>query len=94
MPRFYVSPDRWTPENLTLSKDESHHALNVLRLSEGDKVVAFDGRGSEISTMIAAAEKNAVALTPAPVQKSQPLKTRIALGQAVPKGKNMDLIIE
>lgn len=94
MPRFYIPPENWTPESLTLSREESHHALNVLRLAEGDRVVAFDGRGAEVSTTIAGADKGAVRLVPAAVQKSPPLRARIALGQAVPKGKNMDLIIE
>ena len=94
MHRFYIPAERWNSEALVLSEAESHHCLTVLRLGEGDKVVAFDGRGSELSTSIESAAKGAVRLAPGPVQKSPELRARIALGQAVPKGKNMDLIIE
>ena len=94
MHRFYISPEAWNPEDLTLGESESHHCLNVLRLEEGDKVIAFDGRGSEVNTTIATAAKGAVKLAPAPAQKSEEIGARIALAQAVPKGKNMDLIIE
>ncbi|MFP6873781.1 MAG: 16S rRNA (uracil(1498)-N(3))-methyltransferase [Verrucomicrobiales bacterium] len=94
MHRFYIPPESWTPENLTLPEAESHHCLNVLRLSKGDRITAFNGRGSEMTTTIAKAEKGAVGLTNCPPQKTPELSARITLCQAVPKGKNMDLIIE
>ncbi len=94
MHRFYIPPESWTSENLTLPETESHHCLNVLRLSKGDRITAFNGRGSEIMTTIAKAEKGAVMLTNSPPQKTPELTARIILCQAVPKGKNMDLIIE
>ena len=94
MHRFYIPPESWTPENLTLPETESHHCLNVLRLSKGDRITAFNGRGSEITTTISSAEKGAVRLTSCPPQKTPELSAHITLCQAVPKGKNMDLIIE
>ncbi len=94
MPRFYIPPEAWDPEALTLSEAESHHCLNVLRLGRGDRVTAFDGRGSEVATTIADDARGAVRLAPAPAVRSPEIAARIALGQAVPKGKNMDLIIE
>ncbi len=94
MPRFYIPAADWNPESPVLSEAESHHCLNVLRLGEGDKVTAFDGRGAEISTTIIAAERGAVRLAPARPSRSPELGAQIAIAQAVPKGKNMDLIIE
>ena len=72
MHRFYITPETWNPEDLTLGESESHHCLNVLRLEEGDKVIAFDGRGSEVNTSIATAAKGAVKLAPAPAQPPRP----------------------
>lgn len=94
MARFYIAPDDWNPDQLVLSEAESHHALNVLRLEQGAKVTVFDGRGSEINTSITVAKKGAVELASGPAQRSAELGAKIALAQAVPKGKNMDLIIE
>ena len=94
MHRFYIPPETWTPEELILPEAESHHCLNVLRLGEGDRVTAFNGRGLEINTSIAEAKKGAVRLDSAPPQKTPALQAHLTLCQAVPKGKNMDLIIE
>ena len=48
MPRFYINPEFWDPNNLILCEAESHHCLNVLRLKEGDKITAFNGQGGEV----------------------------------------------
>lgn len=45
LPRFHV-PALSSPGSLaTLDADESRHALTVLRLRPGDRVILFDGRG-------------------------------------------------
>ena len=94
MPRFYIRPEFWDPKNLILCESESHHCLNVLRLKEGDEVSAFNGQGQEVQTEIEIAKKGQVQLKEShPIQSSKS-KMQIALGQAIPKGKNMDLIIE
>ncbi|MEE3176169.1 MAG: RsmE family RNA methyltransferase, partial [Verrucomicrobiota bacterium] len=94
MPRFYIRPEFWDPNNLMLCEAESHHCLNVLRLKEGDKISAFNGQGEEVHTEIQIATKGQVQLKESKPVHSIKSKTQIVLGQAIPKGKNMDLIIE
>ncbi|CAN5229484.1 Lpg2936 family Dot/Icm T4SS effector methyltransferase [soil metagenome] len=95
MHRFYIPPASWDPDHLALDAEESHHCCHVLRCSEGDKVVAFNGAGVEATATIASvADAKAVKLAPISISKSPSLAVRIALAQAVPKGKNMDLIIQ
>lgn len=96
MHRFYIPPAAWNPDDLALDAGESHHALNVLRLKPGERVVAFDGRGREVTAEIdPESSKHAVRLRPrGPAGKTPPLPCRITLAQAVPKGKNMDFIVQ
>ena len=95
MHRFYIPPAAWHPDALTLDEGESHHALNVLRLQPGDKVVAFNGQGSEATALVATeSTKRAVHLKVVHRAKTPPLPCRITLAQAIPKGKNMDLIVQ
>jgi 16S rRNA (uracil1498-N3)-methyltransferase len=94
MHRFYIAPSAWNPENLRLDEAEAHHALNVLRLKSGDRVVAFDGRGQEATVEIGEGSKKSLALRVVHAAKTPPLPCRITLAQAIPKGKNMDLIIQ
>ena len=52
MHRFYISPENWNPDALTLSGSEAHHCRDVLRMTRGDKAVLFNGSGREITAEI------------------------------------------
>jgi 16S rRNA (uracil1498-N3)-methyltransferase len=94
MPRFYIAPAAWNTDRLTLDPSESHHCLDVLRMQVGDRATIFDGRGHEATVEIASAGKGRVDLKVLQHSKSPELGCELVLGQAIPKGKNMDLIIE
>ena len=92
MHRFYLAPNDWSSAELTGA--EAHHARAVLRLEAGDRVVVFDGRGREATAEISALEAGAVRLRVGPETITPPLRARLTLAQAIPKGKNMDLIVQ
>ena len=95
MHRFYIPPTAWNPDALHLDEAESHHALNVLRLTPGEKVVVFNGEGTEATAQIAAGStKRVIQLQTLHKAKTAPLPCRVTLAQAIPKGKNMDLIVQ
>jgi len=94
MPRFYVAPAAWNVDRLTLDSSESHHCVDVLRMKTGDRATVFDGRGHEATVEITSAARGRVDLRVLHHSKSPELACELVLGQAIPKGKNMDLIIE
>jgi 16S rRNA (uracil1498-N3)-methyltransferase len=92
MHRFYLAPNEWSSATLTAA--EAHHARSVLRLQSGHRVVLFDGRGREATAEITALDSAAVQLRILQETLSPPLRAHITLAQAIPKGKNMDLIVQ
>ena len=94
MHRFYLPPERVTEGELTLDERESHHAVNVLRLRQGEPVAVLDGRGNEYTCETTAADARATRLTVRQHSKTEPLPYRITLLQAMTKGKSMDFIIQ
>ena len=94
MHRFYISPEDWNKGALGLAGTEAHHARDVLRMRVGEKLVAFNGRGREITAEIVDLGKNEIGLRKLHEAETPPLQCRIVLGQAIPKGKNMDLIVQ
>jgi 16S rRNA (uracil1498-N3)-methyltransferase len=94
MHRFYIAPETWNIDALALDEAETHHAVDVLRMSPGDKAVVFNGRGAEATVEITAITRKAVTLRKVLQGKSAPIGCQITLAQAVPKGKNMDLIVQ
>src|SRR6266496_1684177 len=94
MHRLFISPENWNSGALTLDGSEAHHARDVLRMRVGEKLVLFDGSGHEITAEIVDLGVDKIGLRKLHEAETPPLQCRIVLGQAIPKGKNMDLIVQ
>ncbi|MSU20834.1 MAG: 16S rRNA (uracil(1498)-N(3))-methyltransferase [Pedosphaera sp.] len=94
MHRFYLTPEETKESMLTLTEREAHHALNVLRIREGERVVVLDGIGHEFLCEVRQANRQGVSLKVAQKQFNAPLSYELTLVQAITKGKTMDLIIQ
>lgn len=94
MHRFYISPENWNRDALALAGSEAHHARNVLRMKGGEKLVLFNGQGREITAEIVDLTGDEIRLRKLHEAETPPLRCRIVLAQAIPKGKNMELILQ
>jgi 16S rRNA (uracil1498-N3)-methyltransferase len=94
MHRFYISPENWHPDALALTGSDAHHSRDVLRMKRGEKLVLFNGCGREITAEIIDLGSSEIRLRKLHEAETPPLRCRIVLGQAVPKGKNMELIVQ
>jgi len=94
MHRFYIAPETWNSVAPILSGSEAHHAREVLRMKAGEKLVLFNGQGREITAEIVDLTGAEIRLRKLQEAETQPVQCRIVLGQAIPKGKNMELIVQ
>src|SRR5436853_1433734 len=94
MHRFYVSPENWDSRTLALRGSEAHHARDVLRIKAGEKLVLFNGQGRELTAEVIDPGGDEIRLRKLNEDETPPLQCRIVLGQAIPKGKNMELIVQ
>src|SRR5262249_46867517 len=94
MHRFYIAPENWNTDALVLRDSEVHHARDVLRLEPGERVVAFNGRGHEVTAEIKKLTSEEIQLRKLNEARVPPLRCQITLAQAIPKRKNMDLIVQ
>jgi 16S rRNA (uracil1498-N3)-methyltransferase len=92
MARFYLPPEAW--DNPVLSGDEARHLSQVLRMKPGDPLVVFDGRGRRASAEVVSVSRDRVPLNLGEILPSCALSPVITLAQAIPKGKNMDLVVQ
>ncbi|MFP3937702.1 MAG: RsmE family RNA methyltransferase [Phycisphaerae bacterium] len=80
--------------HVELPQDESHHALNVLRLEIGDEVELFDGTGTVAAGKIAKTTRNRAEIKLAEVRKEPRPGPAVHLAFAVPKSKRLDWLLE
>lgn len=92
MPRFLLSPDQWDQAELT--GDEAKHLAQVLRIKTGAEVTVFDGKGRRAQARVCDVSRNRVSLELGQITTSSPPLPAVTLAQAIPKGKNMELIVQ
>jgi 16S rRNA (uracil1498-N3)-methyltransferase len=101
MSRFFLPPAAW-PGDVTggrgreaaLAGDEARHLSQVLRLQAGAVITVFDGAGRRAEAEVLHVARERVALKLGAVMPQRPTLPVITLAQAIPKGKNMDLIVQ
>lgn len=93
MARFHLPPQAWQ-EDPALTGDEARHLSQVLRMKPGDLVVVFDGHGRRASAEVLSVSRDRVPLKLGEILPSRAPLPAITLAQAIPKGKNMDLIVQ
>ncbi len=94
MHRFYLPPDQCAGPRLTLTGREAHHALHVLRVRRGERVVVLDGAGAECLCEVGEPTQDGLALALIQKNCAAPLPYQLTLLQAVPKGRIMEAIIQ
>ena len=92
--RFLLDEPLVRPGEYTLGRQESHHAVNVLRLREDDAIVVFDGKGNYADAVIVDAGKNAVRVRVDGVVAEEHLPLMLTLATAIPKGKRWQTLVE
>ena len=94
MNRYYLQPDAWQEKHLNLTDQEAHHATRVMRVKAGDQLEIFDGKGRAAICSVQSAERNHVRCSIESESVIEPLRYPVTLCQAIPKGSNMELIVQ
>ena len=94
MHRFYLAAPKCLGPKLLLSGREAHHALHVLRLRRGARVEVLDGEGQVLSCEIAHPGRDRLELNVLERTSVAAPPYQITLGQAVPKGKLFEFIVQ
>jgi len=93
--RFYTGEQLRSDATLTLDEETSHYLLRVLRLRAGDRLILFNGDGSEYQALLAGTERNHATVTIG--ERNEPQREsdlRVILGQGIPRGDRMDLVLQ
>lgn len=92
MPRFHLPPADW--QAAVLTGDEAKHLTQVLRIKPGETVTVFDGNGRRAGAEVLTTSRDHVSLKLGEAVTPSAQLPAITLAQAIPKGKNMDLIVQ
>lgn len=95
MHRCYLPGADFSATQLVVEGEEAHHALRVMRLRTGDHCEVFDGCGHSARAVVTAAQGSSrMSLQVEEVLPPMPRIADLTLALAIPKGTNMDLIVQ
>jgi 16S rRNA (uracil1498-N3)-methyltransferase len=97
MPRFFIDPSSIQGDVVTLSREESHHAVSVMRLKKGDSADLFDGGGNRFGARVVDIKEGKVVFRlerPAGVEKFTASSVQVTLAVSVIKPEPMEYLIE
>ncbi|MCH5210769.1 MAG: 16S rRNA (uracil(1498)-N(3))-methyltransferase [Oscillospiraceae bacterium] len=95
MPKFFVTQDKITDNQIIIDTDDVSHISRVLRLGIGDIITVCDSQGSDYEAKISEIETKRIVCDIIEKKKSlsePPIK--VTLFQALPKASKMEYIIQ
>ena len=93
--RFYAQPTDINGSFVSLSKEETHHLVHVLRLKPGGEVFVFDGCGAEYRCSFRAENRSRAQLEVIePLLDLVESPVRLTLAQSLAKSDKFDLIVQ
>ncbi len=95
MRRFHIDSDSIEEGVVALSKEETHHAVSVLRLKTGDAIGLLDGQGRSFKGIVVGVQNSRMAVAVRENSRKSPLsEIQITLAPSVIKPEKMDLMIQ
>lgn len=94
MHRFFIDPSQLTASTATITGEEARHLSLVLRLKAGAEIALFDGAGTIHQARLEHLGRDKVVATILSSRSVAPTPPFVHLGQALLKGKKMELVIQ
>lgn len=95
MQRYFLKNNQFQEQHVTISGDDAHHIVRVMRMSEGNQVICCNEKGDSALCEIQNISGNEVRLSIVEwlsEQKELPIAVTIVNG--LPKGDKLELIIQ
>ncbi|MBD2412863.1 16S rRNA (uracil(1498)-N(3))-methyltransferase [Nostoc calcicola FACHB-389] len=87
--RIAIAPSQLQQQQISLTKEQQHYLGRVLRLREGDRFIAMDGKGKSWLAQLAGEQAQVLELLTVETE----LIVSITLMMALPKGNGFDEIV-
>lgn len=95
MQRYFVEPDLFSEDEISIIGDDVHHIVNVMRAKEGENILVSNGAGrSALAKLVALSPKEVKAQVVELLEEQGELPIRITIGQGLPKGEKMEWILQ
>lgn len=92
--RYFVPKDYWTNNQVVIDGDDVHHIVRVMRLDLGDQLICVHPEGKIAHCKIVEINKQITCEIQSWDYTNRELPVQVTLLQALPKGQQLDFIIQ
>ncbi|MFW5986488.1 MAG: RsmE family RNA methyltransferase [Halanaerobiales bacterium] len=95
MHRIFINGEKLSSENIIITDDNFNHIAHSLRLNPGDRIIVSNGEGKDFEVELREFFSDRVeARIIRKLDKNNEPGLRVTLAQAIPKNRNMELVVE
>jgi 16S rRNA (uracil1498-N3)-methyltransferase len=95
MQRYFVEPHLFSEHEVTITGDDVHHIVNVMRSEIGQEIIVCDGQGrAALARLAQFSAKEVKAEIVQALDKQSELPIRVTIAQGLPKGDKMEWILQ
>jgi 16S rRNA (uracil1498-N3)-methyltransferase len=95
MQKYFVKPEQFSGETVTLTGEDAHHAVRVMRMNPGDTFVASDGAGQEaLARIVEAGGGQITASIVEWLSNTAEPPVDVWIAQCLPKGDRLETVIQ
>lgn len=95
MQRYFVAPESFREQSVTLEGEDVHHLLRVMRMKPGERIIVSDGIGREAVCVLRELDASrAVAQIEERLPMAGEPRWKVTVAQGLPKGDKMELVIQ
>lgn len=95
MQRYFIAPEQFTEAMVTISGDDAHHLVRVMRAKEGEQVIVSDGESREALVRIRELDKDQVTADIVELlSMNHEANVEVWIAQSLPKGDKMETVIQ
>ncbi|MFD1772892.1 16S rRNA (uracil(1498)-N(3))-methyltransferase [Paenibacillus rhizophilus] len=95
MQRYFVSPENFGEDSVTIGGEDARHIARVMRGKAGDKLIVSDGVSREALAEIASIGEGIVTVSIIEnMPMTQEARVKITVAQSLPKGDKMEIVIQ
>lgn len=93
--RYFVPEDQWQEDRVTITDDDAHHVVHVMRGRVGDRFLCCSPDGRTAVAELAAITKHAVEATILEwIEENREPGVQVYIAQSLPKADKMETVIQ
>ncbi|SDI94476.1 16S rRNA (uracil(1498)-N(3))-methyltransferase [Salimicrobium halophilum] len=94
MQRYFVQESHWQENKVTITEEDAHHIKKVMRMTEGDSLIAVHPEGKAYKVSIESVGESIICVVREEITDNKELPQQVTVVQAIGKADKVEWVIQ